>query len=38
MGLKFQHFFIFLFFWGIFQKIQHFRSGNSQNRAWNFRG
>jgi hypothetical protein len=30
-------FLIFDFFW-IFLKNQHFRGGNWQKRAWNFRG
>jgi hypothetical protein len=38
MGLKFQHFIILLFFGGFFRNTQHFRSGNWQKRAWNFRG
>jgi hypothetical protein len=38
MGVKFHHLKIFKFFWGFFRKFQHFRSGNWQTRAWNFRG
>jgi hypothetical protein len=38
VGLKFQHFLFSQFFGGFFRKFQHFRSGNWQKRAWNFRG
>jgi hypothetical protein len=37
-GVEISVFFNFLIFFGIFSKNQHFRSGNWQKRAWNFRG